>query len=627
MMRFVRILRARQDIVELLVRRGRLADMQMLNFFSIQLDREISAAAAAAAAPGSAPAAGSASSGEESESSVKHSEKAAGAASAPDAANTGAAAVTAAAATSLEAEGQCVRSCEAKKRALKAFHKRSNAVRELAINESPVAWLKEVHGGGEEWSSSSLTAASAVVTGADAGTPVKLKASGTATVVGRGGVHTAKTAVPSGEGGEHRQHSSSSATAAAHALPTSIRVVLRLEGGEEATPKYVTASVPLEQSGVVTKRLVNGVLHVHLANADAVQCESLSAEQVASYQHVLTATAYSAILRKLGDVCALHATNTTRYDALLLRNPAVQMRLAQLACFRYGIDCLTGYVVGDPEAADGDETAELMSSFTERLEIPLIESMMLKIYAERALMDGMDGAWEVVRDTPLVAAVAHRSNPAKIIDYPYLAELLNSSKYLLVSSNGSMEEQSMALLHPLLSHGHSFGKGASSSGTGVASMLQSLMGLTSGHGYGGVRLAAPHVNLAGMSKTLERDTSKLLGVLASEKGKLEPTFVICVAQYISEVLANLAVIYRCTAALNADEEGRGHREWLLAQAFGSASAMRRQRIMDDYTMSRAAADVIKKGQSLDHYSTHPVELMNAPPRNAKASSTKKTATA
>ncbi|KAG5486813.1 hypothetical protein LSCM4_06278 [Leishmania orientalis] len=626
-MRLFRPLCAREDIVELLVRRGRLADIQMLNFFSIQLDREMSAATAAAAALGSAPAAGNTGSDEKLERAAKQFEKAAVAAAAPDAESTEAAAFTAAAATTGEAEGQRMRSCEAQKRALKAFHKRSDAVRQLAVNESPVAWLKEVCCGGEEWSSLSLTAASAVATGADAGTPAKLKASGMATAVGRGGVYIGKATAAGGEGGEHRQHSSSSATGATHALPKSIRVVLRLQGRADASSKYVMASVPLEQPGVVEKRLANGVLHVRLADAEAVQCESLSAEQVASYQHALTATAYSAILRKVGDICALHATNTVRYDALLIRNPAAQMRLAQLACFRYGIDCLADYVVGDPEVVDGDEAAGFFSSFSERLQIPLIESMMLKIYAERALMDGMDGAWEMVRDTPLVAVVAHRSNPAKMIDYPYLEELLNSPKYLLVSSNGSMEEQSMAFLHPLLSQGRSFGSGASSSCTGIGSMLQSLIGLTSGHGYGGVRLAAPHVNLAGMARTLERDVASLLNVIASEKAKLEPLFVISVAQYISEVLANLAVIYRCTAALNVDEEGRGHREWLLAQAFGSASAVRRQRIMDDYVMSRAATDGIKKGKSLDHYSTHPVELMNASPRNAKASLTEEMAPA
>ncbi|GET86017.1 hypothetical protein, conserved [Leishmania tarentolae] len=627
MMRHFGGLRARKDIVELLVCRGRLADIQMLNFFSIQLDREVSAASAATAA--SVVAAGSVGSGDESDSISKQVEKVAIGTTTPDVTSTGPTTTSAGAAASAEAqtvaktaatEAACARSCEARKKAWKAFHDRSDAVRRLAVSKSPVAWLREVYGGDEEWPCSYFTAATAVATHAGTGAPT-LKASGMATAVGNNNAATERTTAVGGEGGQHRHHGSSSATTAAHALPKSIRVVMRLEGGEDATPKYVAGSVQLDQPGVVAKRMVNGVLQVRLNNADVVESESLPTEKVAGYQHVLTATAYSAILHKMGEVAALHATNTVRYDALLIRNPAVQMRLAQLACFRYGIDCLTDYVVGDPEVGDGNEATELFSSFSEQLQIPLIESIVLKIYAERALMDGMDCMWEMVRDTPLVAAVAHRSNPAKAIDYPYIAELFNSSKYLLTSLSGSMEEQSMTFLRPLLSQGGLFGNGASGSGAGIGGMLQSLIGLTTGHNYGSVRLAAPHVNLAGMTKTLELDVAKLLNVIASEKGKLEPTFVISMAQYISEVLANLAVIYRCTAALNIDEEGRGHREWLLAQAFGGASAARRQRIMSDYMMSRAATNVIKKSKNLDNYSTHPVELMNASPMNVKAAST------
>ncbi|AIN95711.1 hypothetical protein LPMP_070250 [Leishmania panamensis] len=615
-MRYFRALRARQDIVEFLVRRGRLADIQMLNFFSIHLDREISAATAAAAVPRSTPEAGSAGSGEESVHPAKQDEKAAVAAATSDTKSTEAAAAA-------EAGAQRVQKLEARKKAWKAFRDRSDVVRQLATKEGPMAWLKEVYSGDDKWSSY-FTAVRAVVTHAGGGAPTKLKASGMATAISSGYAQIAKMAAGS-EGGQCRQHGSTYATPAAHALPKSIRVVLRLEGGKGVAPKYVMGSVPLNQPGAVEQRIVNGVLQVRLDNADAVQCESLSVEQVTSYQHVLVTMAYSAILRKMAEVGALHATNTVRYDGLLIRNPAVQMRLAQLACFRYGIDCLTDYVVGDPEVTDGDDAAEPFSSFSEPLQIPLMESIMLRIYAEHALMDGIDGMWEMVRDTSLVVAVPHRSNPTKIIDYPYIAELFNSPKYLLTSSNGTTEEQSMAFLYPLLAQCSSSGSRAGGSRTGIGGMLEGLIGLTAGHSYGSVRLAAPHVNLTGLAKTLELDVAKLLNVIATEKGKLDPGFVISVAQYISEILANLAVIYRCTAALNVDEEGRGHREWLLAQAFGGSSAVRRQQILDGYIMERAATSAIRKSNSLDNYSTHPIELMNASPRNAKASSTDKAA--
>lgn len=49
--------------------------------------------------------------------------------------------------------------------------------------------------------------------------------------------------------------------------------------------------------------------------------------EIASKQNVLTAAAYSGILRKLQEVCALHATHSMAYDALLIRNKGIQRRL------------------------------------------------------------------------------------------------------------------------------------------------------------------------------------------------------------------------------------------------------------------------------------------------------------
>ncbi|KPI88473.1 hypothetical protein ABL78_2435 [Leptomonas seymouri] len=626
-MRCFRPLCARKDIVELLVRQGRLADIQMFNFFSIQLDRELKAAAKkdAAHAPAAADAPESTADAKTTVADTPSADAApatASAAAQPDAPaaadDTDAKQKAEELAKAAARAAQLAQSREAKRKAWTAFSDRSDAVRQLATKESPVAWLKEVYGSGDEWSSSFLTSIRAVATPASPQEPMKLRATGLTTVVGSG--DTIDNSAAGAEGGDHRSLPNAG-------LPKSIRVVLRMkEAGEGAagaenasasadTPTYVTASVRLDQPGVIGKNFVGGMLHVRLDGAEAIRNESLSAKQVAGYQHVLTATAYSAILSKVEEICALHATNTIRYDALLIRNPAVQMRLAQLSCFRYGIDCLADYVVGDPEVEEGAEAEAFLDTFSALLHMPLVESMALNIYAERALMDGMDGMWEVVRDTPLVKAVPHRSAPGKTIDYPYLSKLLHSSKYVLTASDGSMEEQALTFLGPLLSHGGSFGR---SGDGGLTGMLQSLMGLTSGHSYGGVRLAAPHVNLSGMAKQLEQDVAKLLHLISSETDKTEPIFVICAAQYISEVLANLAVIYRCTAALNVDEEGRGHREWLLAQAFGGSSAVRRQRLLDEYGMARSATKVLRKSKDLDSYSTHPIELMNALPRNSKA---------
>uniref|UniRef100_A0A0A9XQL3 tRNA pseudouridine synthase B n=1 Tax=Lygus hesperus TaxID=30085 RepID=A0A0A9XQL3_LYGHE len=101
--------------------------------------------------------------------------------------------------------------------------------------------------------------------------------------------------------------------------------------------------------------------------------------------------------------------------------------------------------------------------------------------------------------------------------------------------------------------------------------MASIMGLQSA---GGIQLSAAHGNLRGVAKVVERDFYTLQKLIVTQHTDRydEPAFIITVSEYLAELFANLAVLYRSTASLNYDEQGRGHREWLLAQAFSTISA-------------------------------------------------------
>ncbi|CCW64531.1 unnamed protein product [Phytomonas sp. EM1] len=306
------------------------------------------------------------------------------------------------------------------------------------------------------------------------------------------------------------------------------------------------------------------------------------------------------------------------------------MRLAQLACFRFGVESLAAYVMGDGEAFQedgapsgagktsgeggdkkgGEQGAGLHAAAAEE-EFPLFEAVTLNIYAENALMDGLDCAWGILRGFPLSTVRPHRSKPDLLIDYPYVDALLNTSKYFITSMNGSMELQAQEFFGPLLRKSGLY----QTASAWLESPLNHLMGMTAA---AKVRLSAPHVNLRVMTGALEKDIAHILELVSHQKDLKDPVFIIAVAQYIAEVCANLAVIYRCSASLTVDEEGKGHREWLLAQSFSAASSARRQRILADLRTTHAAASVLQKSEDLDNYSTHPVELMNVRPQGSSS---------
>lgn len=593
-MRALTLLRARKDVVDLLLRHGRLLDVPMAGFFQEQVEAEVKAAEQAGATettttPATTPAITIASPSSNKATSTTASGEAkesdgtapAAAAAAPTATDT-----TTAVVSKEEQEKTRQVALRAKQAALQALIDREAKVRQQAVQQGPLGWLGEVYGR-DVWSSSyfSSTTTKAAQSGGDG---QHVKVSGTATVVGEPG-----------------------------STPHATRLVVHLrEPSEGAGNRVAVVQMPLQQAGV-EQNMADGVLRLHLRDAEAAVETGVQAKDVATHQHVLTAAAYGGILGHLETICALHATGTVRYDALLIRNPAVQKRLSQLACFRYGVDALTSYVTGSAEL-HGDDGSE---GFIEgqAVDIPLIESVVLSMFAESALTDGIQAAWEVVRDTPLIEPRPHRSKPEKLIDYPYIQSLLDTSKYTLTAANGTLEAQANEFLSPILRH---TGLATEAGSTAASALLQGraadLLGFTAGR----VHLTAPHINLKRLAQGVEKDIAKLLTTIKTTTDRANPSFTIVVGQYTAELLASVAVLYRCSAALEIDEEVRGTKEWLLTQTFCVTSQERRARILSEYEMACAAVKILSKAAALDSYSTHPVELMNAAPRKASAEETK-----
>lgn len=87
--------------------------------------------------------------------------------------------------------------------------------------------------------------------------------------------------------------------------------------------------------------------------------------------------------------------------------------------------------------------------------------------------------------------------------------------------------------------------------------LSKFLGFSSGGTQ--IKLAAPHGNLRSFVKIIENDFHTLVNMITNHASNYkEPAFVITAGQYLAELFANLAVLYRSTASLNYDEDGRGH---------------------------------------------------------------------
>ena len=117
---------------------------------------------------------------------------------------------------------------------------------------------------------------------------------------------------------------------------------------------------------------------------------------------------------------------------------------------------------------------------------------------------------------------------------------------------------------------------------------------------------------------IEQDIVKLGKLIAESKSERHKTstvqglYTTAIARYVAEVMASIASIYRCSAALTVDESGAGQTEWLVVQGLCEMSRIERESIVRELRKQIAcdsfAKDVVTT--HVDEYSTHPVEAGN-----------------
>ncbi|ESL07134.1 hypothetical protein TRSC58_05183 [Trypanosoma rangeli SC58] len=368
--------------------------------------------------------------------------------------------------------------------------------------------------------------------------------------------------------------------------PASVQLAASKESGEA-----LLLTVPLEQSGEkVCSSIVGGGLRtvtLKEAEASVVSDAAAAVDAFAAEQNIISAAVCRGILGKLEEICALHATHTTRYDALLVRNPAVQKRLSQLVCARFSLEALSSFVA----TAAVDEP------------LPLVESVALRIHAKHALSAGIRHARDVIHGTAMLKASPHRSKPERLIDYPYARQLFDAEPDVISSLGGSCEAAMRRSFTPLLAHSQA------QVPMGVQSSMAAV--LVGGSSLS-VNLVAPHVNLRVSAASLEEDITTLLQRIQEHKNRTDPLFVKAVAQYSAEVFANTAVVYRATGSLTREDD-TAPRDWLLTQAFCADSSARRSAILRDWEVSSVARKAVGKVTDLSGCTTHPVELANTEP--------------
>ncbi|KAH9599870.1 hypothetical protein LSM04_000100 [Trypanosoma melophagium] len=414
-------------------------------------------------------------------------------------------------------------------------------------------------------------------------------------------------------------------------LPASLRLAASCENGGA-----VMLTVPFAQSGdkVQSYAVGGGLRAVQFCKAEAsIVGDAAAVDVFTAEQNVLAAAACGGVLRRLEEICARHATNTVRYDALLVRNPAVQKRLAQLASARFGVEALSSFVTGhDPSiiSVPTHTTDSTVVEASEKYTPSLVESVALCMYAKHALAEGLAHAREITHYTALTHTRSHKSKPESPIEYTYAAELFGCERQLLSSIGGGMAMQGMRYIAPLLAQQQQQQqqqqKQQQEQGTSPFGNIQEL--LTSyvlGAENSTVRLAAPHVNLQVSTARLEKDISLMLHRIRQhhkqqKTERVDPLFVMAISQYTAELFANVAVVYRTTASLSR-EESNGPRNWLLAQSFCAESTARRTRVLQEWDLSVAARRALGKANNFDECTIHPVELMNAEPVKKKTTAT------
>lgn len=424
-------------------------------------------------------------------------------------------------------------------------------------------------------------------------------------------------------------HGSFIAIAAPGSIPKTMQLLASQECGKEDQVKGTASnreplllSLPMQQAGghISVSPATGGLCTVTLSGAEAaIVSNSAAAVDAFTAEHnLLAAAASSGMIDRLLEICALHATHAVRHDALLIRNPFVQKALAAMACSRYGIDALTSFVVGcsadDPSqlAKDTNPVDSKENEVGDARHPPLAECVAVSTYAGQALATALQLTREVINGVLQLdpqGSVPHASKPDRLIDYAYAVRMLRDESQILaaLSFRGSLQHQ--RYIAPLLLHTESGLQGAAGSvskGIGSSLFMRAISAPSDVP-----RLVSPHVYLRLSANELEGDVATFLKLLREGERRRDAAFIRTTAQYVAEVFASVAVLYRATAALTRTGNN-APRDWLLAQAFCGESAVCRAALLRNFEMSKAARTALLSAGN-NSGTIHPVELMNAQP--------------
>nr|CCC91945.1 conserved hypothetical protein [Trypanosoma congolense IL3000] len=437
-------------------------------------------------------------------------------------------------------------------------------------------------------------------------------------------------ASPTSGGGPHRKallHGSfTTVTDGNQPTVGTIRLLAAQEGATSGGAPLLL-SLPLDPAagGVEIGHAVGGVCNVTVRGAEAmvVADTPAAADAFTAEQNLLAAAACSGLIGRLLEVCSLHATHTTRYDALLIRNPSVQKSLALMACARYGVDAMMSFVMGrsDKEALQSQHVTQPaeapLNGGDGDLQLPVVESVVLGTYASQALAVALQLTREMLGSAARLDSlidVPHLSKNERLIPYAYAQQMLCNEPHVLASLAVGDSAQHRRYIAPLLSCAAANGVPAAPMGTeGVAS---SLFMWAMNAPPTSLRLVAPHVYLRLSANELEGDVATFLKHLREKGLRNDPAFVRTAAVYTAEVFSSVAVLYRATAALTRTGNN-APRDWLLAQTFCSESAGLRAAALREFDAGKDARAVLRRNGGVCD-TAHPVELMNAAPVKKKA---------
>lgn len=385
------------------------------------------------------------------------------------------------------------------------------------------------------------------------------------------------------------------------------------------------AEVNLEGSGVICEEMLPGVFRAEFPTPTT--CSVLDRSQACPLQRLFTqnlsaVAAMSELLEKMENICSLHLTQCTQYDGLLLRNPAMHQRLAQLSTLRFGMDSALKYLrYTDPTRVVG----------THEESAAVLESTALLIFAQEAIAAAKRQVNEVLHRFPLSeprrfqGAIAER-----VIDYPLVKEWLESSHDVCSIMTGPVAQHGAALFTPLFTAAPSGGRSAA-----PTDYLMQLLGFQGGRRGGEGRLTSTHLNLKPAVQRVEHDVNSFWVQLASTSATAlsELTFSRFLSLFLAELYVDIAVLHRGSAAVHrreaqdrtaldetpaaadagAPELMPPHRESLLADGFHLFSHARRQALLSDWALAAASGQkAFPKGdiaEYLESCTTHPIQLV------------------